>query len=177
MLALAQSIIVGNSLACGTGSSISHNPAVLGLVGPSGPDLASSKIILLVDDDDNSLLLVRIALKDLSSKPRLQYVTNGLEAIHYLEGRDRFADRQAYPFPDLMLLDLKMPVLDGFDLLAWIRARPEFKPLPIIVLTNSTYSPDVARAKQLGANSFLIKPIDPDEFAKALKQILESFFC
>ena len=175
MLAQAQSSMVGNSPASGTGSSFSQNAAVLGLVGPSGPGRASSKILLLVDDDNNSPLLVRIALKALSAEPELQYVSNGLEAIHYLEGRERFTDRQAHPFPDLMLLDLKMPVLDGFDLLAWVRARPEFKPLPIIVLTNSTYSPDVTRALQLGANSFLIKPIDPDEFAKALKETLETF--
>ena len=135
----------------------------------------ATKTVLLVDDDENTLIFTRVALKHMGESPQLQYVANGLQATQYLQGSGRFADRQAYPFPDLILLDLKMPVIDGFEFLGWIRSHPRFSRLPVVVLTGSTYPPDVRRAHQLGANSFLEKSSELFDFETALKQQLASF--
>jgi CheY-like chemotaxis protein len=90
----------------------------------------------------------------------VQFVRDGEEAIQYLRGTEKFANRSEYPLPVLVLLDLKLPRIDGFAVLAWIRQQEGFRNLPIIVLTTSNQLRDVNRAYHLGANSFLVKEID-----------------
>jgi len=121
------------------------------------PDQA---VFLLVEDtEDDILLLQRSFAKNKIVNP-LRVVRNGQEAILYLEGTGRYRNRAEYPFPSLVLLDLKMPGVDGFEVLTWIRQQPQFKTLRVIVLTSSDAISDVNRAYQLGANSFLVKPSD-----------------
>jgi CheY-like chemotaxis protein len=131
------------------------------------------KNLLLVDDDINSPLLVTIALRQLHPPPLLCYVPNAIQATEYLLGRGAFADRLAHPWPHLVLLDLRMPIMDGFEFLVWVRARPEFKTLPIVVLTDSINPQDLSRAYQLGATSFLVKPPDMADLAEPLKAMLQ----
>jgi CheY-like chemotaxis protein len=83
---------------------------------------------------------------------------DGQEAVRYLSGDEPYSDHARYPLPRLVLLDLKMPHMDGFDVLAWLAERPKFKDVPAIVLTSSGHDTDVERARQLGARDFLIKP-------------------
>jgi CheY-like chemotaxis protein len=128
--------------------------------------------ILLVDDDTDFPLLVTRAIKLLKPRPLLHYVPSAFQAQDYLVGRHVFGDRSAYPLPDLILLDLKMPILNGFQFLEWVRAKPEFKKLSIFVLTDSINPRDLTRAYQLGANSFLVKPSDVDELIGPLKTLL-----
>jgi CheY-like chemotaxis protein len=93
----------------------------------------------------------------------------------YLEGTGKYLNREEYPLPDIMLLDLKMPRMDGFDVLRYVRSKPEFKPLRIIVLTSSEDLADVNRAYELGANSFLVKPLEFDNYP-AMMRTLSSFW-
>jgi CheY-like chemotaxis protein len=114
--------------------------------------------ILLVDDSENDLFLMRKAFKKAEFKSPLQEVRNGEEAIAYLKGEGPYGDRNKFPLPTVMLLDLNMPKKNGFDVLAWVRAQPVLKRMAIIILTASKRSEDVERAFDLGATSFLVKP-------------------
>jgi len=119
--------------------------------------------ILLVDDNENDLLLGRVAFKKADFGNPLQEVYNGQEAIAYLEGEGQYSDRKKFPLPAAMLLDLNMPMKNGFDVLSWRSKQPAFKRLPIIILTASVRMEDVERAFDLGANSFLVKPATLEE--------------
>ena len=114
--------------------------------------------ILLVDDSENDLLLMRAAFQMAKWNIPLQEVRNGEEAIAYLKGEGLYADRDRFPLPTVMLLDLNMSKKNGFDVLAWVRAQPVLKRLAIIILTASMRTEDVERAFDLGATSFLVEP-------------------
>lgn len=117
-----------------------------------------TQTILLVDDSENDICLVRIAFKTADITNPIQEAHNGEEAIAYLQGEPPFDDRARFPLPTIMLLDLNMPMRDGFEVLKWLRAQPELKRLTVIILTASLREEDVARCFDLGANSFLVKP-------------------
>ena len=117
-------------------------------------------VFLLVEDsEDDIVLLQRSFAKNKIANP-LRVVRNGQEAMLYLEGTGRYRNRKEYPLPSIVLLDLKMPGIDGFEVLEWIRQQPSLRMLRIVVLTSSDAISDVNRAYQLGANSFLVKPTD-----------------
>ena len=116
--------------------------------------------ILLAEDRDDDIILIQLAFKKSDFPGRVAVVRDGDEAIRYLSGADRFADRNLYPLPALLLLDLKLPLVDGFAVLRWIRAQLEHKDLPVIVLTLSNRIRDINEAYALGAYSFLIKTTD-----------------
>ncbi|MHC1764100.1 MAG: response regulator [Verrucomicrobiia bacterium] len=122
---------------------------------PIGPQKA---VILIAEDDENDVFLIKRAFSQAQFDNPLQVVQNGEEAIAYLKGNPPFQDREKYPTPALLLLDLKMPRKDGFDVLTWVRDHPEFNSLSIVVLTSSQESRDVNRAYALGASSYLVKP-------------------
>src|SRR4051812_25256186 len=115
--------------------------------------------VLHIDDDPNDVMLFEHACRKAGIDFNLQSVQDGDEAINYLGGTSRFSDRTQHPFPQLVLLDLKMPRVNGFDVLTWLRAREEYKKLPVVVLTSSNHESDVKRAYNLGANSYLVKPV------------------
>jgi CheY-like chemotaxis protein len=101
----------------------------------------------------------------------VEVVKDGQEAIEYLAGGSRFSDRSRYPLPCLVLLDLKLPVRPGMDVLRWIGNQPHLKPLLVIVLTSSKDANDVEEAYRLGARSFLVKPLSIHERTEAAKVI------
>jgi len=117
-----------------------------------------NQTILLVDDNVDDLMLLRMAFQKAEFKNQLHIVHNGEEAIAYLQGEGAYSDRNKHPLPAVMLLDLNMPMKNGFDVLAWARAQPAFKRLSIIILTASVRTEDVERAFDLGASSYLVKP-------------------
>ena len=86
-------------------------------------------------------------------------MADGEEAVAYLQGAEQFDNREVHPFPNLVILDLKLPRVNGFDVLAWMRNEQKLRRLPVIVLTSSSHQADVTRAYDLGANSFLVKPV------------------
>lgn len=114
--------------------------------------------ILLAKDNENDAMLVRRAIEIAGVKAKLQVVHDGQEAIDYLSGTEPYADRSKHPFPRLMLLDLKMPRLDGFEVLKIVRGRLQIIQLPVIVLTNSENPSDIKRAYELGATSYFCRP-------------------
>jgi CheY-like chemotaxis protein len=128
-------------------------------------------VILLAEDREDDVLLVQKAFKTAAMDCQLQVVQNGEEAMSYLSGEGKFCDRAQFPFPDLVLLDLKMPRISGFEVLRWIRQHPKIRNLRVVVLTSSTQIRDVNEAYRLGANSFLVKPLDFENFVETSKAL------
>jgi len=114
--------------------------------------------ILVVEDEPDAITLLRHAFAKSGILNPLHTVHSGDEAIAYLAGEGRFADRQAFPFPRLVLLDLKLPRCSGHEVLAWVRGQASLRSLPVIVFTSSKERSDVSRAYAAGANSYVVKP-------------------
>ncbi|MCR4296593.1 MAG: response regulator [Elusimicrobia bacterium] len=117
-------------------------------------------VVLLVEDDPDDAFLLQDACKRLGHEEMLRVVRDGEEAIAYLLGQGAFADRLRFPLPRLILLDLKLPRISGLEVLDWRRGQGRLKNIPVIVLTASQSDADIARAYELGANSYLVKPVD-----------------
>ncbi|SRR5579862_7628989 len=120
--------------------------------------MKKSEHILLAKDNEDYALLLQRAIETANIDANLQIVRDGQEAIDYLTGAEPYADRTRHPFPKLVLLDLKMPRMDGFEVLSAVRQRLGFTRLPVIVLTNSDNPADIKRAYELGATSYFQKP-------------------
>jgi CheY-like chemotaxis protein len=123
---------------------------------------ARSLILLVEDSRDDAFFLRRAFLKAGFSHPIVD-VRNGQQAVNYLSGNALYADRSLYPLPKLLVVDLKMPLMDGFELLAWIQSRPELDALPAIVISSSDHPADREKAMKLGAREYFVKPNDPAE--------------
>jgi len=123
-----------------------------------------------VEDDPNDVLLIERAFQKAGFAQSLKMVRDGDEAIDYLRGTGQFADRALFPLPYLVLLDLKMPGTDGFEVLRWARSEDSLKRLLIVVLTSSNLQADVDRAYELGANSYLVKPVEFNQMVNLLRR-------
>ena len=132
---------------------------------------SGSAVILLAEDDENHVLLFRRAVKKARLQCALQVVSDGEETLAYLKGEGPYANREEYPLPTLLLLDLKMPRKDGFEVLQWLYHQPTLSKLRVVVLTSSDQVWDVNLAYQLGASSFLTKPVHFQEFVAMLDAI------
>jgi DNA-binding response OmpR family regulator len=124
----------------------------------------SQSCILQVEDDANDVFLLQRAFTQAGIGTPIQVATDGQMAIDYLEGKVPYGDRRKFPFPSLVLLDLKLPRKSGRDVLQWIRSQPALRRLVVIVFTSAQYVGDVGLAYDLGANSFLVKPADFSEY-------------
>jgi CheY-like chemotaxis protein len=131
----------------------------------------STFAVLLVEDDLNDVFLVKRAFKSAHIPNPLQIVTDGEEAINYLRGDGKYADRRAYPLPKLIVMDIKMPRRSGFEVLEWVKhdGRP-LKRIPIVIVSSSSEPSDINRAYELGANAYMIKPMD----YRAVEHLFES---
>lgn len=127
--------------------------------------------ILLVEDNEDDAFFMQQAVRDAAILNPLIHVEDGQQAIDYLAGGGRFADRGKHPLPLVVFLDLKLPFQSGHPVLAWIRAQPQFEKLIVIVLTSSSEPVDLNRSYQLGANSFVVKP----PTAEQLLELTEAF--
>lgn len=129
--------------------------------------------ILLAEDSPDDVLLLQHAFEKAGVAHRLEVVCDGMEAMEYLNGENAYADREQHPFPDVLLLDLNMPRMNGFEVLEQVRREPRYRRLLVHVLTASSREADVERAYDLGANSYVLKPSlmsDLVAFASVLKQ-------
>jgi CheY-like chemotaxis protein len=134
--------------------------------------MTTQRALLLVEDNEDDVFLMKRALKGAHVLNPLYVVEDGQEAVDYLSGTGKFADREQYPLPAVIFLDLKLPYISGHDVLAWIRRQKEFDGIVVIVLTSSNEASDLSRCYSLGANSYVVKPPTPEqlgELAKAFK--------
>jgi len=128
------------------------------------------EILLVEDNPDDQALTVR-ALRRHNLANRIEVAEDGQEALDYLFGAGRFAGRDAGRLPAVVLLDLKLPKLDGLEVLARIRADERTRCLPVVILTSSLEERDIAEGYRLGANSYVRKPVDFDAFIEAARQL------
>jgi CheY-like chemotaxis protein len=131
------------------------------------------KPILLVEDNEDDVFFMKRAAKNAEITTPFQVVMDGQEAVDYLAGSGEFADREKYPLPCLVLLDLKLPRRNGHEVLQWIREQPEFKTLVVIILSTSREARDVELAYQSGANSYLVKPTGSPQLAEMARSLKE----
>jgi CheY-like chemotaxis protein len=127
--------------------------------------------ILLAEDDENDIFLMGRAFDRAGIPNPLHVVHNGQEAIDYLSGTGDFAQRDKHPIPGLMLLDLKMPWMDGFDVLKWLRDHGEFDTMPVVVLTSSKLQADVDKSRQLGVYDYRVKPHGFEDLVRLLDDV------
>ncbi|MGH7968320.1 MAG: response regulator [Limisphaerales bacterium] len=127
--------------------------------------------VLLVEDDLNDIFLVKRAFKMADIPNPLQVVTDGQEAISYLAGEGKYADRDAHPLPSLMVMDIKMPRKSGFEVLEWVkRSERPLRRIPIVIVSSSDSPSDINRAYELGANAYMVKPMN----FRAVEHLFES---
>jgi CheY-like chemotaxis protein len=117
--------------------------------------------VLLVEDDLNDIFLVKRAFKMVRMHNPLQVVTDGQEAVNYLKGEGKYSDRNAYPLPQLMVMDIKMPRRTGFEVLEWVKSGSgSLRRIPVVIVSSSENPADINRAYELGANAYMVKPVD-----------------
>lgn len=126
-------------------------------------------IILLIDDDDNERFFFEQATRKSGAGHTLRSVRDAYEATRYLRGHVQYADRQTFPLPNVILCDLKMPGMNGFEFLQWVRNHPECYVIPTLIFSNSALEADVRKAYQLGASSFITKPFTVAQMSDLLR--------
>ena len=129
--------------------------------------------LLLVEDNPMDVELILDAFKEARLGNKIHTARNGKEALEFLLGEGKYADRNQYPLPDIVLLDLKMPGIDGHEVLRRIKGTDKLKRLPVIILTSSRDEGDRVMSYDNGANSYLVKPVSFDEFLKVVKTIAD----
>lgn len=145
-------------------------------IGQSNIMTQRSLTILLVEDDSNDILLMEHAAASSGLGYRVQSVTDGVQAIRYLQGDPPYDDRSLYPGPAVILTDLKMPGMDGLELLRWLRNHAECQVIPTVVLSSSALARDIEESYQLGANSYICKPSSQHERIRMLR-VLHEYWC
>src|ERR1051325_18608 len=128
------------------------------------------RAVLLVEDEPNDVFFMQQAMKKAGVVNPIQVASDGQQAIDYFKGAGKFANREEYPRPCLVLLDLKLPYVMGLDVLKWIRQQPEL-PVIVVILTSSKEEADIATAYRLGANAYLVKPPDVGKLLDMAKSI------
>lgn len=134
-------------------------------------DMATQAHILLVEDNRMDIELTLDAFREARLANTIHVARTGQEALDYLLGHGEYADRGTYPLPDLVLLDLKLPGIDGHQVLRRVKGTPGLKRLPVVILTSSSDEGDRALGYDAGANSYLVKPVSFDGFLKAVRQL------
>jgi two-component system response regulator len=127
--------------------------------------------LLLVEDDSRDVELTLLAFQDMKLANNIHVARDGAEALEFVFATDRYAGRDVDHGPRVVLLDLKLPKVDGLEVLRRIRADPRTRTLPVVVLTSSNQERDVTEAYALGVNSYIVKPVDFDRFAQAIREL------
>jgi len=150
-------------------NSIMENAGAATAVNAVTQSSAREGPVVIVDDDASDALLAEGIIDELKPRFPVQILSSGEDLVAYLQGKDLYHDRSQYPYPGLVLLDLKMPKMDGFALLQWLKDHPEHAQIPIVVLSGCVnMAGQVTRAYQLGAHSFLPKPVQQEDIQSIL---------
>jgi CheY-like chemotaxis protein len=120
--------------------------------------ITESRVLLLVEDNPDDVFLMHRALKKTGLDFPLQIVTDGRQAVDYLSGTAEYQDRRRFPLPSMIFLDLKLPYMNGFEVLEWIREESALSDLDVSILTSSPEERDKETARRLGARAYLVKP-------------------
>jgi CheY-like chemotaxis protein len=120
--------------------------------------LGAKATVLYVEDEENDVFFMQMAFRKEGLDHALRTVGNGREAIDYLAGNAAYADRERHPLPSVVLLDLNLPLISGFDVLRWLREQPELRNLPVVIFSSSSRNEDKAKARELGAQAYVEKP-------------------
>jgi CheY-like chemotaxis protein len=118
-----------------------------------------SQTLLLAEDYEDDIFLFRHALSKAGINAPVQVVTNGQKAVDYLSGAAEYADRSSFPIPAIVFLDLKLPLLSGFEVLVWMKGQPTLAGIPVVILTGSSEERDKQRARELGVKGYYVKPL------------------
>jgi len=139
----------------------------------SNLSVAGCVTFLLVEDDPNDVLMLELEFQRIPAHIRLVSVHDGSEAMQYLQGLGKFIDAKKYPHPDVILLDLKMPRINGFEFLEWLRTKSpgQCRFIPVVIMSSSALREDVDRAYSLGANSYLVKPVQWTLFQQRIQAL------
>jgi len=135
------------------------------------PSSVRVDVVLWAEDDDNDAALLSRAWHKADVEDQLVRVRDGAEVIRYLRGDGVYADREQFPFPSLLLLDINMPGRSGLEVIQWLQSQSELPKLPVVILTSSAASHDVHEAARLGVRGYLVKPIDPNEWVFKVKTV------
>lgn len=127
--------------------------------------------ILLAEDNENDIFLMGRAFDRATIPNPLFVVHNGQEVVDYLAGKGQYSDRGKYPLPSLLLLDLKMPWMDGFDVLNWLRTQNQFDTLPVVILTSSKLQADIDRSREMGVYDYRVKPNAFEDLVRLLDDV------
>jgi CheY-like chemotaxis protein len=134
---------------------------------------ATSAPLLIVEDEPHDVEFLTRALQRIGFAHPVHVTSNGEEAVAYLEGSGKFADRGSFPFPRVIITDLKMPQMGGLELLRWLQSQPHTRVVPTVVFTSSTSQADVNAAFQFGASGYMVKPVAFEDLEHMVKAIAE----
>lgn len=135
-----------------------------------------SNVLLLAEDLEDDVFLFELALQRKKIGCTVRVASNGRQALDYLSGKGVFADRGAYPLPSLVVMDIKMPEMDGLEALKHIRQDGKLSKLPVVIFTSSKRDEDVELAYELGANAYVVKPSDTNQLAETLETMTKFWF-
>jgi CheY-like chemotaxis protein len=130
-----------------------------------------SGLVLIAEDNSEDMLLLKKALEKAGVKAQTQFVRDGEEVLLYLQGLGVYSNRDAYPIPNMIILDIKMPKRSGLEVLQWLSEHREFAVVPTVVLSSSNLESDVRKAYHLGANTYFVKPSSFDELVNTVKAL------
>jgi CheY-like chemotaxis protein len=137
--------------------------------------MPTRRTVLVADDCSDDAFFLKRGFINAGIDVPVEFVSSGPTAMDYLTGKEHFGDRSTHPFPRLLVLDVKMPGMDGFGVLRWLRGQPQLKRLPVCMFSSSSEMQDVNLAYDLGANSYLVKPVSLDGFSR-VAELLNSYW-
>jgi DNA-binding response OmpR family regulator len=136
---------------------------------------ADHRCLLLVEDNHDDIIFMEQAFREAGLAYPYRVLSDGVEVIEYLEGRSDYADRKRFPLPSHVLLDLKLPRKSGLEILDWVRRHRDFEDLSVIILSSSKEASDIARARELGIDDYLVKPVSYAHLLGMVKGVVETW--